>query len=312
MDNLPATQNGNLPALAQPGELSVEQVIAQAEKIQKVMKAVMRKGVHYGIIPGTPKPTLLKPGAEKLCMVFRLDPQYSIVKERVGESLNIDSTCTLYYIPTDVRLGSGMGSCSTDESKYAYRKGARLCPSCGEPTIRKGKPEYGGGWYCNAKDGGCGDKFKADEAGIADQETGRIANPDLADQHNTVLKMANKRSLIAAVLNVLAASDIFTQDVEDLQRKREATDGDERRQKPSDTITPAQWKALEGAANSALGADAKAWLAQLLKDNHCKRAGQLSVGAYAKAMTTLAERGRGEEPQDSPDPGDTFEDDARG
>ena len=43
-----------------------------------------------------------------------------------------------------------------------------------------------------------------------------MPNDDLADQYNTVLKMSNKRSLVAAVLNVTAASDIFTQDIEDM------------------------------------------------------------------------------------------------
>ena len=41
-------------------------------------------------------------------------------------------------------------------------------------------------------------------------------NPDIADTYNTVLKMACKRALVAAVLNTLAVSDLFTQDVEDL------------------------------------------------------------------------------------------------
>lgn len=43
----------------------------------------------------------------------------------------------------------------------------------------------------------------------------REENPDIADTYNTVLKMACKRALVAAVLNSLAASDMFTQDVED-------------------------------------------------------------------------------------------------
>lgn len=44
----------------------------------------------------------------------------------------------------------------------------------------------------------------------------RVENPDIADVYNTVLKMANKRALVAATLNVTAASDIFTQDIEDM------------------------------------------------------------------------------------------------
>jgi len=42
------------------------------------------------------------------------------------------------------------------------------------------------------------------------------ARPNLEDVRNTVEKMAAKRALVAAVLNGTAASDIFTQDVEDL------------------------------------------------------------------------------------------------
>jgi len=39
---------------------------------------------------------------------------------------------------------------------------------------------------------------------------------EAADMANTVLKMACKRAMIAMTLNVTAASDIFTQDIEDL------------------------------------------------------------------------------------------------
>ena len=60
------------------GELSIDSLIAQVAKVQEAMKAVMKSGEHYGVIPGTEKPTLLKPGAEKLCLLFRLDPQYKI------------------------------------------------------------------------------------------------------------------------------------------------------------------------------------------------------------------------------------------
>ncbi len=69
---------------------------------------------------------------------------------------------------------------------------------------------------CFAKKGGCNAKWPDGAKEIEDQNTDRIPNDDLADQYNTVLKMANKRSLIAAVLNVTGASDIFTQDIEDM------------------------------------------------------------------------------------------------
>jgi hypothetical protein len=196
-------------------ELDVSEVIAQVKKIQLVMEQVMKEGEHYGVIPGTNKPTLLKPGAEKLLLTFRFDPQYESTETYEGKHLTVKSKCVLYHITTGMRMGSGEGSCSTKESKYAYRKGARVCPECGKETIIKGKTEYGGGWLCFGKKGGCGAKWKDGDAVIEGQSTDRVPNEDLADQYNTVLKMSNKRALVAAVLNVTAASDIFTQDLED-------------------------------------------------------------------------------------------------
>ena len=196
------------------GELSIDSLIAQVAKVQEAMKAVMRSGEHYGVIPGTEKPTLLKPGAEKLCLLFRLDPQYKLTRtEHDDGHLEYEGICTLYHIPTGQRVGSGGGFCSSRESKYRYRRGTHTCPTCGEETIIKGKAEYGGGWLCWRKKGGCGGKFNDDEFG----EIGMVENSDIADVFNTVLKMSKKRAMVDAALTATAASDIFTQDLEDMR-----------------------------------------------------------------------------------------------
>jgi len=101
------------------------------------------------------------------------------------------------------------------ESKYAYRKGSRACPACGSTTAllkSKRDPE----WFCWAKKDGCGETFPLDDERITSQTVDRVANPDLPDQYNTVRKMACKRAHVAAVLFVGCASELFTQDVEDL------------------------------------------------------------------------------------------------
>lgn len=202
------------------GALSVADVRGQTGLIHAILKEVMQEDQHYGKIPGTDKPTLLKAGAEKLCLTFRLDPQYEIEQQKDGAHLTIVSKCTLYHIPSGQRFGSGMGSCSTKESKYAYRKASRRCPHCGSEAIIKGKDFKNDGkptgWICYAKKGGCGAKFLDGDKSVEEQATGRVPNEDIADTYNTVLKMANKRSLVAAVLNTTAASDIFTQDIEDM------------------------------------------------------------------------------------------------
>ncbi len=214
-------------------ELTVEDVLAQVQKIQQVMDAVMKPDVHYGIIPGTSrkdadgkeqaKPSLYKAGAEKLCLVFRLDPEYEpIAKDERPDLITFMVRCVLYHIPTGDRIASGIGSCSSREEKYGFRKAARLCPQCQQPAIIKGKAEYGGGWLCFKKKDGCGAKFPDGASEIESQVTGKVPNENIWDLHNTILKMAEKRALVAAVLNGTAASDFFTQDLEDLAGEGES------------------------------------------------------------------------------------------
>lgn len=219
MDNVPATVECRVMDL-QETAMTVDRVVGQVQLIQQVMERVMKQGEHYGTIPGCgDKPSLKKPGAEKLSLTFRLAPYYE------GERAPVDLgnghreyviKCTLKHIITDQVFGQGVGSCSTMEAKYRYRNSERKCPKCGKETIVKGKTEYGGGWICFAKKGGCGAKFKDKDQTIEGQSPGRVEHDNPADYYNTVLKMAKKRAHVDAVLTATAASDIFTQDVEDM------------------------------------------------------------------------------------------------
>jgi len=68
-----ATEREALEIVHEPEQLTAKEVRAQVNLVQEVMKAVMQNGTHYGKIPGCgDKPTLLKPGAEKLASTFRL------------------------------------------------------------------------------------------------------------------------------------------------------------------------------------------------------------------------------------------------
>lgn len=203
-------------ALARADDVDeVKELLERFNKIRKVQRAAMVEGIHYGKVPGTDKPALLKPGAEMLCLLFHLDPQFSTKETWDGEHLECVVTCTLYNAQTEKRLGSGIGSCSTKESKYAWRKAERLCPECQKPAIIKGKEEYGGGWVCFKRKNGCGAKFRDGDKAIESQEVGRVPNPDIADMYNTVRKMACKRAHVAASLFVTGGSALFTQDVEE-------------------------------------------------------------------------------------------------
>lgn len=198
-------------------KVNVSEIVEMVKTVDEIRDRLMKDGVHYGLIPGCgDKPALMKPGAEKLCLGFRLEPEHEIITTQLGgEHREITVKTKLRHIGTGNIMGSGVGSCSTMESKYRWRKEDRACPHCGVAAIIKGKEEYGGGWLCFAKRGGCGAKWPDGAQEIEGQQVGRIENPDVADQYNTVLKMAKKRSLVDATLTTLGVSDKFTQDVEE-------------------------------------------------------------------------------------------------
>ena len=61
------------------GIQTVQDMKNAVDRIHEVVQGVMEQGVHFGIVPGTDKPTLLKPGAEKLLRA----PEQPFVKRRL-------------------------------------------------------------------------------------------------------------------------------------------------------------------------------------------------------------------------------------
>jgi hypothetical protein len=241
-------------------ERTADEIIARLDKIKEVQKRAMIEGVDYGVIPGTEKkdkngkdiskPTLLKPGAEKLCVLFNLDAQFTgdgnseqILTETLPDGTKVRHMivkryCTIYSQVNGARLGGASGICSTLESRYAYRKGARACPDCGKPTLIHTKRDAVN-WWCNAYNEGCGKNFDATDARITSQQVGRIANVDIADQFNTAVRIAEKRTLVAAVRLVTGGSAIFDEEAPEVEGKH--TDD------PGDTLHGSEDKKEEGS-----------------------------------------------------------------
>jgi len=144
--------------------VSIQQVQATMQKItqfQKVVQSTLHQNHDYGIVPGTDKPTLLKPGAEKILMMMGLRSEFEIVdstRDWKEGFFQYQVRCKLYK--GDVLITEGLGCCNTKERKYLKQ-----------------------------------DPYTLD---------------------NTVLKMAKKRALVDATLLVASLSDIFTQDLEDM------------------------------------------------------------------------------------------------
>lgn len=169
---------------------------AQVNRIQEVMNAVMKEGVHYGKIPGTPKPSLWKPGAEVLCVTFHIAPSFKIDDLSTEDAIRYRLTCIGTHQASGTVMGEGVGECSSNEEKYKWRRSTEAEFNATDFDRRRIK--YG---HNSQQD--------------RDFEITQVRT-EPADLANTILKMAAKRAHIAMTLNVLAASDIFTQDIEDL------------------------------------------------------------------------------------------------
>jgi hypothetical protein len=141
---------------------SVKGTLSKINQFQMVIQNTLKADHDYGIIPGTTKPTLLKPGAEKILMLMGLTSEYEVT-ERVQDYENgffaFTVRCELFK--NGVKITEGVGHCNTKEKKYA--------------------------------------------------------NQDPYTLANTCLKMAKKRAQIDATLTVASLSEVFTQDIEDMQ-----------------------------------------------------------------------------------------------
>ncbi len=195
------------------------QLVAGRDRIELIKRTLMKEGVHFGTIPGTPKPTLYQPGAQLLGMVFGLRATF-VQEVEYGDGVNAPdircrSLCELHLGDTSGPIvGTGNGAANTWEAKHRWRRGDRACPSCGvEGAIIRAK--YGKkGWLCYIKKGGCGAEFLKADPAIMDQVVVDVENPNPHDLENTVIKVAEKRAYVGAMLRTTASSGTFTQEIE--------------------------------------------------------------------------------------------------
>jgi len=212
------------------GAISVQDMQVQINLIQEYMSNILQENQHFGKIPGCgDKPTLLKPGAEKLCFAFNLRPEFEIKADTDSETghREVEVLCRLLNKQTGLEVSQGIGSTSTMESKWRYRVGVSEATDFELPKAYwkdrdikileaqdeslKGLPlsptkNDAGKWMIGIK----GTKVEHD-------------NP--ADYYNTVLKMAKKRAMVDAVITGTACSDIFTQDIEEIKQNQDAHQG---------------------------------------------------------------------------------------
>ena len=220
-------------ALVVPSSVALEpltpvQLKARLDRIQSVMAEVMKKDSDYGVIPGTQKPTLLKPGAEKLCVTFQFVPDDPLIEQIFEVDGGIRYRIRVPVRTADGRtVAVGVGECSTGEEKYAWRRPVHPKEFDNAPVDQK--------------------RVKYTRSG----QTWNQVRVHPADVANTVLKMAHKRAYVHAVIMATAAGSIFTQDVEDLPDGLADAPADEDVDQRRPPIQPPQRKAEAAPAAAA-------------------------------------------------------------
>lgn len=175
--------------------LSAADVREHVNRIQQVMAAVMKENTHYGVIPGCKQPSLYKAGSEVLLTTFRIAVDPLVEDLSTEDEIRYRVKCKGVHQLSGMVVGHGIGECSTGEDKYKWRKA--VCDEEFDTTPETRRRTK----YANGRNG---------------VYTVRQVRTEPSDLANTVLKMAKKRAQIDLTLTSTGASDIFTQDVEDL------------------------------------------------------------------------------------------------
>ena len=194
MANDVTSTNSSLSIIDGMNLSAVQNTMQKISDFQKIIQSTLHQGHDFGIIPGTPKPTLLKPGAEKILMMMGLRSEFEIADStRDWQEGFFQYQVRSKLYKGDFLITEGLGACNSKEKKYL-----------------KASPY---------------------------------------DVDNTVLKMAKKRALVDAALMVGSLSDIFTQDLDDVDLAGEQASTQSRVFTDQDgTISKAQAKRIYALA----------------------------------------------------------------
>ena len=188
----------NLSIIDSVDVTNIQTTMKKISQLQSVVQSTLRKDHDYGIISGTSKPTLLKPGAEKILMLFGLTSEYTFLSSTEDYDRGFFAyTVKCILTKNGQKITEGVGQCNTYEGKYRWRwVTEKNLPDGIDPSTLQSRTKNG--------------KY-------GEYKEYRTENDDPYTLANTVLKMAKKRAQVDAVLTVASLSEVFTQDLEDMR-----------------------------------------------------------------------------------------------
>lgn len=304
--------------------MDVDIAVETYRRMTEFIRRAMRPGVDYGLVPGTTKPSLYKPGAEKLQRFFAFQVKVSLSHSIEQWEVPVDAySYPLFHYrytaevrgPGGVLIATCDGEANSYESKYhwrwvpssklsakyksAFEQGA-LESQLGnemefafaidkkETTGQYGKPpEYWAQWEEDIANGVArkiSKKTRSNKVMDAWERDGslvRIPNDDIYSQVNTLLKMAQKRAYVGAIILAGNASEFFTQDIEEYAGQLDEYTSTRTFVPDKDVAARRLMEYVRGLGEETPGP----WIKALLEDHGI----EWSLENWAKIMTLIDE-----------------------
>ena len=175
---------GLLRPIAAPNDVLVAQ-----NETRAMVKEALKKDRDYGVIPGTDKAALLKPGAERLALAFGLAPRFRIVEHEIDHDRKV----------TWVKRKKVWNNKFRGDKSFTYAEEAGASLGLYRYVVECEMVHRESGTVVAACLGAC-----------SSMESKYVDRP--RDVENTILKMGEKRAQVGAVILALGLSDEFTQD----------------------------------------------------------------------------------------------------
>lgn len=106
---------------------SITEQINKISTFQRLVNQVLVENHDYGVIPGTSKPTLLKPGAEKIQMLLGVSSEYDIIEHIQDFEKGLFSfTVKCKIFKNGFKITEGLGHCNSLEPKFHKKRNGEL------------------------------------------------------------------------------------------------------------------------------------------------------------------------------------------
>ncbi len=105
------------------------EVTRRTQMLRDYVRNHMVEGEDYGVVPGGTKPTLFKPGAEKLNAVFGLSPLVEVTNREENWDdgfVSYEIKVTLFNKRSEKVDAEGIGSCNSRERRYKNQDAANI------------------------------------------------------------------------------------------------------------------------------------------------------------------------------------------